>query len=100
MKPIKIIDVYQTVWDDTDGTTRPGCTFYSTFHNAQVASSSMGGPPSPKSRKAVELEDGQIWVLDEVGPRTLYHKTEDAKREAALSKLTKEERELLGLEKT
>lgn len=95
-----IIKVYQSVWSEADGTVRPTEQFYSTFHVAQLASTSIGRPAHPEviTRDAVVFEDGSIWVLEKMGPRPLWDKVEDAKKKAALMKLTKEERELLGLE--
>ncbi len=94
---MKIIEVYQAVYADTEGRPTPKNTFYPTYHLAILGSDAMGGNPKPIARKALLLDDGKIWVLSERGPCTLYQSAEEVERELALAKLTDKEKVLLGL---
>jgi hypothetical protein len=95
---LEVIDVYQAVGQHFNGLTYVMDTFWATFHLAQLASNAIGGNPKPIHRKALRLQDGRAWLL-EGEPVQLLKDPDDAKRQAALKKLTPEERRILGLDK-
>lgn len=96
MKPLDIIEVYESVSDTAEGDQYGNGTYWETHHLAQEASKSTLGPAKPISHQAVRLDDGRIWVLSGK-PSTLFKSIEHAKKQAALNKLTPEERRLLGV---
>lgn len=95
MKIVDIIDVYEAVEHDVEGRVRRLGVFFATPEEGRRASNGYS-EVEPIKREAVLFEDGTARVF-ETGPVTLFHSKEAADRHKALSKLTPDERRLLGL---
>lgn len=95
MKPVKILEVWQSMHDDNGGVRQdPGAIFF-TQTEAKRNGNGWGEPPEPKKVYVVEMDDGTYWELgDKVG---VYKDKDDLTKQLALNKLTPEERKLLGL---
>ena len=95
MKPVKILEVWQSMDDDNGGVKQiPGHRFFSQTE-AKKNGNGWGAPPEPRKVYVVEMDDGSYWELgDKVG---VFKDKDDLTKQFALSKLTAEERKLLGL---
>jgi hypothetical protein len=95
MKPVKVIEVWQSMHDDNGGTRQdPGQRFFG-YAEAKKAGSGWGENPEPRKVLIIQMEDGTLW---ELGERVAVFKDQDdLKKQMALGKLTTEERKLLGL---
>lgn len=92
---MKIITVYCAY--HTDGYTTHQGGIHRTHAQALAASDYPHSPHSkPYVRAALELDNGEVWLLDPGGP---YMFTEDvvSLRAKALDKLTQAERDILGV---
>ncbi len=86
---MKIITVYRGY--RTDGYAGWESGVYRTYQEALEF-----GHNKAIERKAIELEDGTIWLLEKDG-KMRFSLEEEAKKKTALAKLTPEEKEILGI---
>lgn len=95
MRPVKILEVWQSMNDDSGGVRQiPGQRFFS-YEEAKKGGDGWGGHPEPKKVFVLEMDDGTFYELgDKVG---VFKDQDDLKKQSALGKLTAEERKLLGL---
>ena len=100
--PITLVTVYEVVGEDESGNRRPENLFYDSANEAFEKSkgrtwSNKGLPP--KEHDAIKLPDGTIRLLGKVviTPYGTGADAEKAERDAARAKLTRREREILGV---
>lgn len=93
---MKIIDVFQPVHQDMNGWNNEQDEYYDNEQEAQKHCNGMGFSPAPKKHLGLQLEDGKVFIFRSSEPVRLFHTTDEMKKERALSKLTPEERKLLG----
>lgn len=97
---MKVTTIYETA--HTDGYTHTGDgRYFASEYDAEKAGKERykAYAVSPIPRKAVEDEDGRYYLIKENNPVSLFG-SKQAKEDiaaAALKKLTKEEKEALGL---
>jgi hypothetical protein len=89
---MKIITVWQARKSDGGGTREWPDGVYDMFSEAKNESDFS---QRPYERRALVMEDGRVWLLE--GEPTEFTGIAKAKRDAALAKLTPEERAILGL---
>lgn len=96
---MNIIDIWQPVESGLDS-SRTIDEYYDNEEEARKRCNGIGVAPSPIKRLglAVPVPDGpaKVFIFASSTPITLYHTTDEMKKERALSKLTPEERKLLG----
>lgn len=91
-----LITVWQPQTEDNEGNARPNREFYASYGEAKKACSGYGKGPEPLERKALPIGDNKALIVESF-PVKIMETVLDAKKLAALAKLTAEERELLGL---
>lgn len=99
---VTLVTIYQVVDDDTDGNPSPTGKFFedglSAFEASKPGTYSRKGR-QPVEREAIKFPDGTIRLLGEVV--ISIHGTGEmalkAERQAAMKKLTRREREILGI---
>jgi hypothetical protein len=93
---MKIITVYRGY--RTDGYAGWESGVYRTYQEALEFGTDFPefGHNKAIERKAIELEDGTIWLLEKDG-KMRFSLEEEAKKKTALAKLTPEEKEILGI---
>lgn len=95
---MKIITLYEA--GSTDGYRSYGDgKFYLTLSEAEVGSSRHGGHASPLTHNKIGYIDGQYYMLERITPIAIANSIEEKEqlRQSALKKLTKAEREVLGI---
>jgi hypothetical protein len=101
---VTLVTIYQVVCEDNDGRESPSNQFFEKASDALEKSkpgtwSGQGRPP--KAREGVRFPDGTIRLLGDfvtITPDGMVSTTaEKAERDAAKAKLTRREREILGI---
>lgn len=101
---VTLVTVYQVMNDDNDGNPVPSNQFFDKASDALEKSKSgtwSGRGRPPKAREGVKFPDGTIRLLGDfitITPDGMVSTTaEKAERDAAKAKLTRREREVLGI---
>lgn len=99
---ITLVTVYEVMGEDESGNRKPQDLFYDTandaFEKSKGSTWSRDGLP-PKEHEAIRRPDGTIQLLGKVviTPYGTGADAEKAERDAAKAKLTRREREILGV---
>lgn len=91
----EIRTAWQSMSDDNGGIRQIPSALYWVRFDAKQAGVGWGGHPDPREQKVYVGDDGRMFLLsDEV---KVYGSQGDLDREIALSKLSKKDREVLGV---
>lgn len=91
----EIRSAWQSMSDDNGGICQNPGRLYWSWDDAKQAGIGWAGHPDPREQRVYIGDDGKTFLLsDEV---RVYDSTIELERETAISKLTKREREILGI---